>query len=301
MSLKEPLKKLVKQEHKESHQFGGKDEETDFMMDDVLSSTTDVVKGLVVKQEMDETNLKFKEIEEMQESVGDRNLILSSDALEINQRDVGIQFDYMVTVTDQLFGVRVAAEKLFYIHGDKYHSLNWDECGFRMNIPQGSLPASQVCEVAIKALIAGPFEFPDEVELVSAIYSISIAKPLLKPVELELQHCVSLTEKDQAEYLSFMISSKTDPNLCHKFDFLEGGEFYPHKRYGKIKQVHFCKTGIGKKKSLSPNSESETKQTTENFNDKCNRSQGSTSNSTSLLVKRPDESLEDPPATKRKK
>ena len=138
-----------------------------------------------------------------------------------------------------------------------------------MNIPQGSLPASQVCEVAIKALIAGPFEFPDEVELVSAIYSISIAKPLLKPVELELQHCVSLTEKDQAEYLSFMISSKTDQNLCHKFDFLEGGEFYPHKRYGKIKQVHFCKTGIGKKKSLSPNSESATEQTTENFNDKC--------------------------------
>ena len=65
----------------------------------VLSSTTDVVKGLVVKQEMDETNLKFNEIEEMQESVGDRNLILSSDALESNQRDVGIQFDYMVTVT----------------------------------------------------------------------------------------------------------------------------------------------------------------------------------------------------------
>ena len=32
-----------------------------------------------------------------------------------------------------------------------------------------------------------------------------------------------------------------------------------------------------------------------------NRSQGSASNSTSLLVKRPDESLEDPPAAKREK
>ena len=65
----------------------------------VLISTTGVVKGLVVKQEMDETNLEFKGIEEMQESIEVRNLMLSSDVLENHQRNVGIQFDYMVTVT----------------------------------------------------------------------------------------------------------------------------------------------------------------------------------------------------------
>ena len=113
-----------------------------------------------------------------------------------------------------------------------------------MNIQQGSFPSSQVCEVAIKALVAGPFNFPEDVELVSAVYSISFAKPLLKPVELEIQHCVSLTREDQAEYLSFMISNKTDAARCHNLDLLEGGEFYPGKRYGKIKQIHFCKTGI---------------------------------------------------------
>ena len=44
---------------------------------------------------------------------------------------------------------------------------------------------------------------------------------------------------------------------------LEGGVFYPGKRYGKIKQIHFFKTYIGNKKSLSPDSWSETKITTE--------------------------------------
>ena len=155
---------------------------------------------------------------------------------------------------------------MFYVYGDTYQSLNWDEYGFRMNIQQGSLPSSQVCEVAVKALVAGPFNFPEDVELVSAVYSISFAKPLLKPVELEIQHCVSLTREDQAQYLSFMISNKTDAARCHNFDLLEGGEFYPGKRYGKIEQIHFCKTGICKKKSLSPDSRSETKNTTEDRN-----------------------------------
>ena len=144
--------------------------------------------------------------------------------------------------------------------------MNWYEYGFRMNIQQGSFPSSQVCEVAIKALVAGPFNFPEDVELVSAVYSISFAKPLLKPVELEIEHCVSLTREDQAEYLSFMISNKTDAALCHSFNLLEGGEFYPGEKYGKIKRIHFCKTGICKKKSLSPDSRSETKSTTEDRN-----------------------------------
>ena len=119
-----------------------------------------------------------------------------------------------------------------------------------MNIQQGSFPSSQVCEVAIKAIVASPFNFPKNVALVSAIYSISFAKPLLKPVELEIQHCVSLTREEKAEYLSFMISNKTDAAHRHNFDLLKGGEFYPGKRYGKIKQIHFFKTGIRKKKNL---------------------------------------------------
>ena len=49
-----------------------------------------------------------------------------------------------------------------------------------------------------------------------------------------------------------MISSKTDAAHRHNFDLLKGSEFYPGKRYGKIKQIHFFKTGICKKKSLSP-------------------------------------------------
>ena len=53
-----------------------------------------------------------------------------------------------------------------------------------------------------------------------------------------------------------MISNKTDAAHRHNFDLLKGGEFYPGKRYGK----NFFKTGICKKKSLSPD---KTKTTTD--------------------------------------
>ena len=91
-------------------------------------------------------------------------------------------------------------------------------------------------------------------------------EPLLKPVELEIQHCVFLAREDQVEYLRFMMPNKTDPARCHNLDLLEGGEFYPGKRYRKIKRIQFCKTGICKKKSLSPDSRSETKTTIEDRN-----------------------------------
>ena len=59
-----------------------------------------------------------------------------------------------------------------------------------LSAPEGIPPPSETCEVAITALAGGEFEFPKGSELVSAIYAITISRPLLKPLTINIQHCV---------------------------------------------------------------------------------------------------------------
>ena len=143
---------------------------------------------------------------------------------------------------DQLDGVHVAGETMFYIDGESAQSHNWEEYGFRINVQQGTLPQYEVCEVVVKALVGGNFNFPEGCHLITAVYIVKIAKPLLLPIEVELQHCVSLTSEEQTKYLSFVVAGK-DELANNDFEFLDGGEFYPSTQYGSIKQLHFCKLG----------------------------------------------------------
>ena len=102
----------------------------------------------------------------------------------------------------------MAGETLFLIQGDKPQSLNWEEYGFRLHCPQGAISPSDTCEVVVKALVGGRFQFPEGTELVSAVYAVAFAKKLLEPVEMEIQHCVLLTNEEQGKSLSFVSTAK---------------------------------------------------------------------------------------------
>ena len=118
-----------------------------------------------------------------------------------------------------------------------------------MHFPQGTIPPSDTCEVVVKAIVGGNFQFPDDTELVSAVYAVAFAKKILQPVEMEIQHCVNLTNQEQKKRLSFVSTAKQAKGwvLPYKFEFVEGGEFYSGKRYGSIKRMHFCKNAVVKK------------------------------------------------------
>ena len=167
------------------------------------------------------------------------------------ETSIGVQFDYLVPligmyvydftikgiiityfVTDKLQGVCVAGDKLFLLQNDSPQLLNWEEYGLRIAIPQGAVQQSDTVEVAITALVGGEFILPEDTELVSAVYAISVSKPLLKPVQLEIQHCVSIEKPAHSNYLSFATAPSDRPP--YHFQPVEGGIFSIGNRYGSI-------------------------------------------------------------------
>ena len=99
-------------------------------------------------------------------------------------------------------------------------------------VPQGAMAPFDIAEVAISALVGGDFIFPDDTELVSAVYAISISKPLLKPVKVEIQHCVSIEGVAHTMCLSF--ASAPSDLLPYNFQLVDGGTFSIGDRYGSI-------------------------------------------------------------------
>ena len=142
-----------------------------------------------------------------------------------------IIFNWMTFLDKLEDDVHIAGRKLFKIQNNLSHVLNWEEYGLRIKVPEGAISSSETTEVAITALVGGEFILPEDSELVSAVYTISVSKPLLKPVLLEIQHCVSIETQSHANYLSFVASSN---NHC-PFEFqTDKGSFPVGERYGNI-------------------------------------------------------------------
>ena len=119
--------------------------------------------------------------------------------------------------------------------------MNWEKYGLRIGVQEKSLSSSETVEAAVVALVGGQFQFPPNTVLVSAVYAVSLSKPLLKQLKLEIQHCIDLTGRpDLAQYLKFAIAPVSTPSLPYQFSIVEGGEFSSNGGYGFIERKDFC-------------------------------------------------------------
>ena len=147
----------------------------------------------------------------------------------------------MIDNLDCLSDVQVAEKKLFLIQGDKPQLMNWEKYGVRIGVQEESLSSSETVEAAVVALVGGQFQFPRNTVLVSAVYAVSLSKPLLKRLKLEIQHCVDLTGRPAlSRYLKFAIAPMSTPSLPYQFSIVEGGEFSSNGGYGFIERKDFC-------------------------------------------------------------
>ena len=161
----------------------------------------------------------------------------------------------MTDKLDCLSDVQVAERKLFLIQGDKPQLMNWEKYGLRIGVQEASLSSTDTVEVAVVALVGGQFRFPPNTVLVSAVYAVSLSKPLLKRLILEIQHCVDLTGRPAlSRHLKFAIAPVSTPSLPYQFSIVKGGEFKPDSWYGSIQRKEFCLVSIVGEKRLSKSS-----------------------------------------------
>ena len=175
--------------------------------------------------------------------------------------NIGLQFNYLIPsmgkteiylyltvyaippidILEYLSDVQVAEKKLFLVQGDKPQLMNWERFGLRIGVEEDSLSSSETVEVATAALVGGEFKFPKNTVLVSAVYAVTVSKRLLKPLRLEIQHCVDLTGRaGLSKYLKFAIAPVSTPSLPYQFRIIKGGEFSCDSRYGSIERKEFC-------------------------------------------------------------
>ena len=119
--------------------------------------------------------------------------------------------------------------------------MNWEKYGLRIGLQEASLSSTDTVEAAVVALVGGQFQFPPNTVLVSAVYAVSLSKPLLKRLILEIQHCVDLTGRPAlSHHLKFAIAPVSTPSLPYQFSIVEGGEFSSNSWYGSIERKEFC-------------------------------------------------------------
>ena len=138
-----------------------------------------------------------------------------------------------------------AGDTVFLLRGSSQPQFfNWEKYGLSLSAPEGILPPSETCEVTITALAGGEFKFPKVSELVSAVYVISVSKPLLRPLTVNIQHCVSLKTLGQCKSLQFVRAPLINGTLPYQFQVLPGGHFIPGNQYGSISCTDFSLLGI---------------------------------------------------------
>ena len=58
--------------------------------------------------------------------------------------------------------------------------------GLRVNVPPNNLSPRERIEISVSALVSEQFAYPENTEVISILYCISVSKGLLKPVKLEI-------------------------------------------------------------------------------------------------------------------
>ena len=125
----------------------------------------------------------------------------------------------------------------------------WSGYGFKIDIPQDSLPTGMdQCELHIYASLAGEYQFPDGLELVSAVLWV---RPFpscrfKRPLTMEIHHC---TEKTDSTRLTFVRAFCSQKSLPYTFEMLDGrGSFSEqNSQYGKLEVYSFSGYAVAMK------------------------------------------------------
>ena len=87
------------------------------------------------------------------------------------------------------------------------------------------------CDIDVKAIVVGRFEFSEDNEPVSVVYAVSVSRRVNKPAIIEIQHSITIRNEQQSQFLSFVRAECKQPNLLYQFKLLKDGVFFPGNLY----------------------------------------------------------------------
>ena len=122
-------------------------------------------------------------------------------------------------------------------------TLQCEEHGIVMDFPENETKKEIITTVTSLDISSGNYVLPDGAELVSAVYQISVGEALPSPVDVEIQHCVRLSNSDEALSMTF-VRSESEQGPPYHFTVIDGGQFEPNTRYGKIELSRFSNIAL---------------------------------------------------------
>jgi hypothetical protein len=145
-------------------------------------------------------------------------------------------------------GADIIAQTKIEIPPDKPLNFHWERYGFKVHIPAGAINAEPVT-LCIKASLSGDYQLPDDGNLVSGVYWLSLHPPVKrfhKKVTISIQHCASVGDSA----LSF-ITAKCTEEPPYTFKSLPA-KIFSESKEGTIEVDHFSSLAIkGRKHSIS--------------------------------------------------
>ena len=136
----------------------------------------------------------------------------------------------------------IHGEIVLEVVGDKPQKVEWPGYGFYIEVPEGALPPGVTASVAVKMILGGPFQFPENRQLISALYWIFSSEMFLKEVAVNIQHCAVIKNEEECSTFRFIIAKCSQEVLPYRFKEREG-VFNPHTQYGTIKLKQFSIVG----------------------------------------------------------
>ena len=127
--------------------------------------------------------------------------------------------------------------------GNKSQKLEWPGHGFSLEVPDGALPPGVTASVAVKVILAGQFDLPEDSQLISAIYWISASEVFLEKVAVNIQHCAIIRSEEECLKFRFIIAKCSQKELPYRFRVREG-VFNPYTQYATIKLNQFSLLGL---------------------------------------------------------
>ena len=161
-------------------------------------------------------------------------ILLIIDCIKVNK-----YFSLHCYLHSDLPGVEVVASTCVIVTNSP-QTFHWVGYGFKLTIPQGSLPAGvDQCRLDIKASVAGQYQFPDNLQLVSGVFFVRLypSSRFQQQLTVEIQHCAKMSSSTK---LSFVRAHCSQESLPYTFKQLEGrGSFTEFSLYGSLELNQF--------------------------------------------------------------